>query len=1294
MRISLCMIVKNEEKNIVNCLDRALKIVDEAIVVDTGSTDKTLQILKDNYGEDKRVRIIEYQWENDFSKARNKSLEYVTGDWILVLDADERIFCDRKRLEEFLNSREDKAYIIPIYNVIDRVNISVSSTMTRLFRNENPKYHGEIHEQIYVDGKNLLAKVIDGDVCKIYHYGYTSMIFDEKSKWDRNMEIIKAQIDREPDVPFHWYNKGVMEMCRGNYEAAIDDFIKSHNLTNKTRTTFHNDLIVRLIQCMAIQNEYKMAIEFIKTVINDPYIREIPDVYYYCGIIYANMKEYALAIEYFSKAIEKGEYDKGVSKYGAGSFIPKIEWAKVLMMEGKKEEAIEKYKEAVFDEYNVNWQGLEELKHLLREENRIEEINQLEDFLIELKKNKANSMNNNLLNKSYFFAFSKEVKDNIQFLVENGMLEDAKKVIKEYESIVENDADIYSIKGVIAMMEGKMDEAEKVFKKGILVNSKNFDLLYNLGFLLQLKEQKDLAIEYFKRALENAKNDKEMNIAYEILKELGVKDIINNSAKTMMRIQQLRQDEFRKRYNRLEYAKKQKLKKGVYKDDIHIVYVLTHVGICGGVKVILEHANNLVTMGVKVTLVCHFQRPDWFPLNDEVDYIEVPFGKELAEGIPDCDVIVATYWDHIQACIETQKAPVVYFEQGDFHLFDTEKISMDIKRFIKKQYELPKFIITVSHQTAKVIKKLYNREACVFHNSINTKIFNYDVKPYVSHNPYIMMMGSDQIKFKGIDDILNAYRGLKESELEFDLIWVTPTPPSKNYSEVSKVFVNPSQEVIAQLYRGAFAFISASHYEAFSLPVLEAMSCGCPVITTGNVGVREFAKDRVNALFIQFNNPSDIIDKVNELLLDVDLKDRLIRSGLKTSYKFSWNKTMTSLLEYYKNVAQYRPLIDKDEKEKETPYKESRSIYNSDTIIARKKKISLVYTSLSGSNTIALYKTSNRYIKNSKYDIDLVPGDMSARSINAICDSDIAVFTEGNYPLKSKPRKNMPIVIDLWHGFPLKAMGYADKEEKYPEFIKIVWSNIDYVTSYSKLFNEVMNKCFPFDLSKYIITGAQRNDLLFNSDGRRKLNILFNSDFSNNKLIFYMPTYRYTPRGNREEGNKNRSNMFGFSNFNINRFVKFLEREGYILFVKLHPAEENKYISEIPISENIKVITNKLLLENNVELYEILNGCDLMITDYSSVYFDLLLLDKPAVFTPIDLKEYEKSRGFLLEPYDLWAPGPKCLNQESLEEEIVRGISDKYYYKKEREIVLNKVHYYKDGNSSERTWSFIESLLD
>lgn len=366
--------------------------------------------------------------------------------------------------------------------------------------------------------------------------------------------------------------------------------------------------------------------------------------------------------------------------------------------------------------------------------------------------------------------------------------------------------------------------------------------------------------------------------------------------------------------------------------------------------------------------------------------------------------------------------------------------------------------------------------------------------------------------------------------------------------------------------------------------------------------------------------------------------------------------------------------------------------YKNNEKYVRKKKISLVVSNLSGSNTYSLFKHIDEVIKN-KYDIEIIQANYnSSEYIKKILSSDIVITTEGNYVYDYKFKGNSPIVIDLWHGFPMKAMGYSDKGELYKESIESNWKNVDYLTSYSHLFNELMSTCLNNDLSKYIITGSQRNDFLFYTNGRKNIEELFEEDFYDKKLIFYMPTYRYTPRGDREEGDKDRSNIFGFKEFDDDKFEEFLEENNYILFVKLHPAEENMYVDKIVANKNIRIITNNMLYEKIFDLYEIMNSADLLITDYSSIYFDMLLLDIPVIFTPVDLDNYGEDRGFLLAPYDEWTPGPKCIIQESLQTNIKELLVNPNKYGEERSQLLKKVHKYTDGNSCFRTWNIVDII--
>ncbi|WP_226086462.1 glycosyltransferase family 4 protein [Mesobacillus sp. S13] len=401
-------------------------------------------------------------------------------------------------------------------------------------------------------------------------------------------------------------------------------------------------------------------------------------------------------------------------------------------------------------------------------------------------------------------------------------------------------------------------------------------------------------------------------------------------------IQTLRSNEFNKRLARLQMAEKQLLnpRRRKRKDQLHIVYAMTHVGICGGVKVIFEHANKLQEVGAKVTLVSHYQKPSWFPI--EAEYIQVPFDLDLAKGIPDCDVIVATYWDHIQACIETGIAPVVYFEQGDFHLFDYDSMNLTLKNFIQKQYKIPSFVFTVSHQAAGLITKIYGREAQVFPNAVDESVFCVNGDKELGERPYLLMVGGESAAFKGIPDIIDAYEKVKE-DFEIDLYWITPEEPSEKLrSRVTRVFVNPRQQKIGSLYRGAAIYICGSTYENFPLPPLEAMSCGCPVVTTNNTGSLEYAVHGQNALISNMKDSVDMAEKIKEVLTDAGLKESLITNGIATANQYKWNNIIQNILVYYKNIAGHGVLPDCTLDDWDIAIKEKDCLYKEDYIKLKK----------------------------------------------------------------------------------------------------------------------------------------------------------------------------------------------------------------------------------------------------------------------------------------------------------------------------------------------------------------------
>jgi len=195
--ISLCMIVKNEEKNLPGCLESVKGLVDEIIIVDTGSKDSTVKI-----AEKYDAGIYYYVWNDDFASARNYSLEPAKGEWILCLDADEELNEENREKLFKLISRAEKSSIA--YNLNFRSRVRESSfgselvhSHARLFRNSlNICFKGRIHEQIIDSVIRAGGKIEPTDIF-VDHKGYEEELMSGKGKIERNVSILKKMFEED-----------------------------------------------------------------------------------------------------------------------------------------------------------------------------------------------------------------------------------------------------------------------------------------------------------------------------------------------------------------------------------------------------------------------------------------------------------------------------------------------------------------------------------------------------------------------------------------------------------------------------------------------------------------------------------------------------------------------------------------------------------------------------------------------------------------------------------------------------------------------------------------------------------------------------------------------------------------------------------------------------------------------------------------------------------------------------------------------------------------------------------------
>lgn len=342
----------------------------------------------------------------------------------------------------------------------------------------------------------------------------------------------------------------------------------------------------------------------------------------------------------------------------------------------------------------------------------------------------------------------------------------------------------------------------------------------------------------------------------------------------------------------------------------------------------------------------------------------------------------------------------------------------------------------------------------------------------------------------------------------------------------------------------------------------------------------------------------------------------------------------------------------------------------------------------SGSNTNIIYK---KLKDTKKFKIEFMNEKdfyLKSNSINEILKYLKKIITISNYNIiicshGHEKYNNKQILIDLWHGIPLKAMRYMETKSNEYSWNK---PNADFLITTSKLHSVLMGSTLHIPFSKHKILGYPRNDYLFSENNYDLLNIR-----RYNKILLYMPTFRQGYL-DRIEGNVF-DNLFNFEKFSEEDFVNYLIDNNYLLIVKLHPMEEKLYKSKYSkYKNNIMFLSTEKLEELEIDLYQILSSTDLLITDYSSIYFDYLLLNKPIVFINSDIEEYRKKRGILLEPYDYWTPGYKVNNQKGLVYAIEQSFKQDPFYEKRNEL-KNIFHYYQDGNSTERFIKFLDEIM-
>lgn len=327
--ISLCMIVKNEEDVIARCLDSVADIVDEIIIVDTGSTDKTKDIVK-NY----TTQIYDFEWINDFSAARNYSFSKATKDYIFWLDADDVILDeDRQKFKELKNTLNFGIDVVMMkYNVGFDIegNVTFSYYRERLVKkSNNPKWHDPVHEHL-----DIFGTVINTNIC-ISHHKINA------ATPGRNLNIYENMIAEGKELSPRSLCYFARELY---YNANYDEAIRYFNQFLDSGKGWVEDCINACYDLSICYNHKDDQAKRLKTLLRS-FEYDTPRAEICCGLgyYYIEKEDYKRAIFWFDLAakLEKQEDTWGFKLHDCWGYLPNIQLCICHDKLGNIEQAIE-----------------------------------------------------------------------------------------------------------------------------------------------------------------------------------------------------------------------------------------------------------------------------------------------------------------------------------------------------------------------------------------------------------------------------------------------------------------------------------------------------------------------------------------------------------------------------------------------------------------------------------------------------------------------------------------------------------------------------------------------------------------------------------------------------------------------------------------------------------------------------------------------------------------------------------------------------------------------------------------
>ena len=283
--ITVCMIAKNEEKYIEECLKKLKPYGFEIIVTDTGSSDKTKEIAQ-KYAD----KVLDFEWIDDFSAARNFCASHASNNWILALDCDEYVnSIDMKVLRILMQKFPKYVGVIRLKNIVMKTNEQMGygvDDVTRFYNRSHYTFCAPIHEQVTLIDESRREETMQCFLMpmEVIHHGYALSSEEMRKKQERNLELLYRQIENGQKDPYLFFQTGQSEYILKNYEKATKLFEQGLSMKPSPEKIYVQMMIMTLAKSYLIAKRSAAAVAIMEKYAEE--CKTAKYIYMYANTLY------------------------------------------------------------------------------------------------------------------------------------------------------------------------------------------------------------------------------------------------------------------------------------------------------------------------------------------------------------------------------------------------------------------------------------------------------------------------------------------------------------------------------------------------------------------------------------------------------------------------------------------------------------------------------------------------------------------------------------------------------------------------------------------------------------------------------------------------------------------------------------------------------------------------------------------------------------------------------------------------------------------------------------------------